>query len=115
MAAALRSFLSEPTAMSPVNSEELDRLLLAGVRLEVLRNALNEVVRCRLTGGREVHLGLFRIYEKAGLVAPVSDCLFEISLIGRARIPKAYAKDARFRRRNRLADRSALPAYSRRR
>jgi len=88
--------------MPTVTSRQLDQFLIDGGGLFVTRDSEGKVVDCRIApNGDVVYLGIFAVYEKAGLVMQSADHRYIMTSIGRERIG-AYSGDARFTKRKRL-------------
>ena len=89
--------------MQTVTAKELDQFLIDGGPLLVTRDARGKVIECRIEPtGNKVYPGMFAIYAKAGLVVPSAANCYAISAVGRERIQRAYTRDARFTKRQRL-------------
>jgi hypothetical protein len=94
--------------MPTVTSRQLDQFLIDGGGLFVTRDCKGKVVDCRIAPDGVVYVGIFAVYEKAGLVVQSADSKYVISAIGRKRIEKAYSRDTRFTKRKRLTTDQAI-------
>jgi len=88
--------------MALVTAKQLDQFLVDGGRLLVIRDQEGKVIECRVEPDSSLSLGLFAIYEKAGLVVPSTENFYAISPLGKIRIQRSYTRDARFTKRKRL-------------